>query len=67
MAQKMTEAEFAKVVGVSERTVRRKRHDREIQYHRVGWKIYYLQEDVDAWHETMKHEPIFQSKNLRRA
>jgi excisionase family DNA binding protein len=65
--RKMTEKEFAVEVGVSERTVRRKRHDREIQYHRAGWRVYYLPEDIEAWHETMKHEPIFQSKNLRRA
>jgi predicted transcriptional regulator len=62
----MTEKEFAKEVGVSERTVRRQRHDRLIQYHRAGWLIYYLPEDVDAWHETMKHEPICRKSDLRK-
>jgi excisionase family DNA binding protein len=64
--EKMTEAEFAKVVGVSARTVRRLRHDRKIQYHRASWKIYYLPEDVDAWHEMAKHEPIWRKNDLRK-
>ena len=66
--RKWTELEFAKEVGASARTVRRERAARRIQYHRVGWRVYYLPEDVDAWHETMKHKPIW-SKNhdLRRA
>ena len=58
-----TEAGFAKVVGVSARTVRRQRHERLIQFHRCGWRIYYLPEDVDAWHEAMKHEPIWRKNH----
>jgi hypothetical protein len=64
--RKMTEKEFAVEVGVSERTARRERQARRSQHHRVGWKIYYLQEDVDAWHEANKHEPICRKSDLRK-
>jgi DNA-binding MurR/RpiR family transcriptional regulator len=57
--QKMTEAEFARVVGVSVATVGRFRRARKIQYHRYGRIVYYLPEDVEKWHESMKHEPIW--------
>jgi hypothetical protein len=63
---RMTEKEFAVEVGTSERTVRRQRHDRLIQYHRVGWRIYYLPEDITAWHEQMKHEPIWKTRDLKK-
>jgi len=64
--RRMTEREFAKEVGVSYTTVGRKRRAREIQYRRDSWRIYYLPEDVQAWHEQMKHEPILKNHDLRR-
>ena len=66
-SEKMTEAEFAKVVGVSAATVGRFRRARKIQYHRYGRIVYYLPEDIDAWHSTMKHEAITPSFGMRRA
>lgn len=64
---KMTEAEFAKEVGASPATVGRLRRDGLIDYHQYGRRIYYLQEDVESWHRTMKHQ-AWASKNhdLRR-
>jgi predicted transcriptional regulator len=64
---RMTEKEFAVEVGSSERTVRRLRTERKIQYHRASWKIYYLPEDVEAWHEMAKHEPIWRkNRDLKK-
>ena len=45
--EKMTEAEFAKEVGVSAATVGRVRRARKIQYHRYGRIVYYLPEDME--------------------
>jgi hypothetical protein len=64
---RMTERQFADEVGVSYTTVGRKRRARQIQYHRDSWRIYYLPEDVQAWQEQMKHEPIWKSRDLRKA
>jgi hypothetical protein len=63
---RMTEKEFALEVGSSERTVRRRRHDRQSQFHRCGWRVYYLPEDVEAWHEQNKHEPIWKTRELKK-
>ena len=66
--EKMTEVEFARAVGVSSATVGRMRRARKIQYHRYGRIVYYLPEDIEAWHRTMKHEAIVaKSYDLRRA
>jgi excisionase family DNA binding protein len=59
--EKLTEAEFAKRVGVSKNTVGRLRRAGKIDYHRYGRIVYYLQEDVDSWHATMKR-PAWASK-----
>jgi len=66
--EKLTEMEFAKRVGVSKQTVGRLRRAGKIDYHRYGRIVYYLEEDVTAWHETMKR-PAWASKthDLRRA
>lgn len=56
---KMTEREFAKVVGVSVYTVARARKARRIDYHQYGAIVYYLPEDVEAWHRQNKHEAIW--------
>jgi DNA-binding MurR/RpiR family transcriptional regulator len=66
--QKMTEAEFAKAVGASPSTVGRLRRARKIDYHRYGRMVYYLPEDIEAWHKTMKHEAIWpKNHDLRKA
>ncbi len=67
-SEKMTEAEFAKAVGASPSTVGRLRRARKIDYHRYGRMVYYLPEDIESWHKTMKHEAIWpKNHDLRRA
>jgi hypothetical protein len=64
---KMTEAEFAKVVDASPATVGRFRRAGLIDYHQYGRRVYYLQEDVESWHRTMKHQAwASKTHDLRR-
>jgi hypothetical protein len=66
-SEAMTEKEFAKVVGVSAKTVSRFRLARKIDYHRAGYRIYYLPEDVESWHRKMKREAIWGRADVKSA
>lgn len=63
--RRMTEVQFARELGVSPSTVGRLRRAGQIDYHKYGSRVYYLQEDVDAWHRLMKHE-AWDSSKLRK-
>jgi excisionase family DNA binding protein len=65
---KLTEREFAKRVGVSLNTVGRLRRSGKIDYHRYGRIVYYLQEDIDSWHQKMKRSAwASKTHEMRRA
>lgn len=52
--ERMTEAEFAKAVGEPEWKVARLRRNRFIQARKCGRKVYYLPEDIQAFHEAFR-------------
>ena len=61
----MTEKEFAEKVGVSVYTVARGRKARRIDYHQYGAIVYYLPEDVEAWHRNNKREAIWGAREKK--
>ena len=58
----MTEAEFAKAVGLSRVTISRLRKARQIDYNRCRQKVYYLPKDIESFHRKMKCEAAWDSK-----
>ncbi|HWQ32530.1 MAG TPA: hypothetical protein VNQ79_06585 [Blastocatellia bacterium] len=56
-SRRLTEAEFARAVGVSPRKLADLRRRNLIRYRRDGHTVYYLPEDVPAYHAAMLRDP----------
>lgn len=59
---RMSEDQFANIVGVSPRTLRGLRQTRKIQFRRIGRTIFYLPEDIDAFYAYARKAPLASRK-----
>ena len=64
---RLTEKQFAAAVGLHHSTVARLRQAGRIQYRRAGRLVYYLAQDIEAFHQAMLRPTRSVSPALRRA